>query len=1078
MVSECKRSRRGKAWLAIVAMLLVSWPAVVTFGQSATGSLVGVVADESGAPVPGVRIIARHAATAAEQTAESMANGQYVLRGLAVGLYTVTAELQGFATWRNEHVVVRVGEDVRLDARLQVGDVSETVAVHGGARTVDTTTSTLQTVIDQQRIETLPLNGRNPTQLMQLVPGVQPDPRSELTSGATYPGVEPISAGGGRGNTTNFVLDGGTNNDHYSNAPNPMPNPDALQEFSVQTNNFSAQYGRNAGAVVNAVTRSGSNALHALAFGYFRNHDWNATNYFTPGVDDGLTRKQLGGTAGGPIVRNRTFFFFSYQGTRERSLPLNRTTSVPTEAQRRGDFSSLSTPLRNPATGQPYPGNRIPQSDLSPIAQRILQDWVPLPNGDASSPNLLRMGTPSVLDDDQTMVRVDQQLSANHRIYGRIWRSGAETPSFFEPGNALAVVIGRKWTNTVISVNDSWVLSPSLVNNLVVTSNRTDNENYHDEYPPQLNSIGVNIWNDDRPQWQFNVGGFFNMNTLSSNEFARNELQVVDTLRWTRGSHEISMGVDYSYGSGDITNNLRQAGAFVFNNAAPFTGNALADFLVGKFSSFEQGLGEYKNTRMHYLASFVEDTFRVSARTTLTLGLRWDPFFPYTDVNGRLAAYRPGQQSQVYVNAPPGALYPGDPGFPDGGYEKSWGNVGPRLGFAHDLSGDGRSSIRAGYGIFYDRPNTIATNSAANQGPFGTLVSIQGDTVNSLADPYAGRPNPFPADPFNVPSDVTFVQPHVAFSYDEQLKNARLQSWHTTYEREVLPGAALRVAYAGSHGDRLAVGRELNPATYAPGATTATTNQRRPLYPLFGSITSIESTGRSSYHSLQIGIDKRMSRGLSVLANYTLSRSLDDSSFNKQTGATQTNPFDNRFDWGPANFDRRHRFVASWLWEVPGRFSQPVLAGVLSGWSVSGIFTLQSGLPFSVTSGVDNARTGTGSQRADLTGDPDLPSGRSREEQTREWFNTAAFATNALGTFGSSSRNALRGPSYSAVDLGLQKTLPLHGQLRAQLRLDAFNLLNQVNLGMPDASRSSNNFGRILSADDPRILQLAVRLSF
>lgn len=1071
------RTRLTSLALVSAVTAILCGQATALLAQSATGSIVGVVADATGGGVPGARVTATHVATAIATVTDSTANGQYVLRGLPVGVYSVKVELVGFATWQDDQVIVRVAEEVRLDAHIKIGDVSETVAVSGAARIVDTTTSTLQTVIDQQRIENLPLNGRNPTQLMQLVAGVQPDPRSDLTSGATYPGVEPISAGGGRGNTTNFILDGGSNNDHYSNAPNPMPNPDALQEFSVQTNNFSAQYGRNVGAVVNAVTRSGSNDIHALGFGYFRDHAWNATNFFTPGVDDGLTRKQLGGTAGGPVMRNRTFFFVSYQATRERSLPANRTSTVPTAAQRNGDLSSIATQLRNPFTGQPFPGNQIPANLLSPISRRILNEWVPLPSGEAGSPNLLRMRTPSVLDDDQVMVRLDQQFSNGHRTYGRFWRSAAATPSFLEPGNALAVVIGREWINTVISVNDNWVLSPSLLNTLVVTSNRTDNANYHDQYPPQLGELGVNIWNDDKPQWQFGVGGWFSINTLSSNEFTRDEFQVVDTLRWTRGAHELSFGVDYSYGKGDITNNLRQAGAFTFNNAAPFTGNALADFLLGKFQTFEQGLGEYKNTRMHYLAAFVEDTYRLSPRTTMTLGLRWDPFFPYGDVNGRLSIYRPGRQSQVYVNAPPGALYPGDEGFPTGGYDKSWWNLGPRVGIARDLSGDGRSSLRAGYGIFYDRPNTIATNSAANQGPFGTLVNFQGDTVNSLADPYAGRSNPFPADPFNVAPDVRFVQPHVAFSYDENLKNGRLQSWHTTYERELLRGTALRVAYAGSRGDRLATGREINPAIYAPGATTGTTNARRPLAPLFGSITSIESTGRSSYHSLQTSLDKRLGRGLALLASYTLSRSLDDSSANKQTGATQVNPFDSTFDWGPSNFDRRHRLVASWVWEIPGRPSSAAAAAVLSGWSLNGIFTLQSGLPFSVTSGVDNARTGTGSQRADLVGDPDLASGRSRDEQIREWFNTVAFTTNALGTFGNTGRNAFRGPGFSTLDLGLQKTVAFQ-KVRTQVRLDAFNVLDQVNLNMPDTNRSSANFGRILSADDPRILQLAVRLSF
>ncbi|HEV3484357.1 MAG TPA: carboxypeptidase regulatory-like domain-containing protein, partial [Vicinamibacterales bacterium] len=351
---------------------LVSAASITTAtAQTTTGTITGVVKDTAGGVVPGVAVKATHTATAAEHTTFSDEAGLYTLRGLPVGAYTVSAELTGFQTFRHPDVLVRVNEDIRLDIAMTVGAVSETVTVSGLATTVDTVSGTLKTVVDQERIERLPLNGRNPTQLMQLVAGVLPD-RSDLTSGTTYPGVRPVSSSGARGNTTNYVLDGGSNNDHYSNAPNPMPNPDALQEFSVQTNSFSAEYGRNVGAIVNAVTRAGTNRFQGLAFGYFRHHRFNATNFFTPGVDDGLKRNQFGGTFGGPIVRNRTFFFGSYQGTQEDRRPTSRTTLVPSAAMRAGDFSAISRQLRNPVTGQPFPNNQIPTSMFNPAALKIL----------------------------------------------------------------------------------------------------------------------------------------------------------------------------------------------------------------------------------------------------------------------------------------------------------------------------------------------------------------------------------------------------------------------------------------------------------------------------------------------------------------------------------------------------------------------------------------------------------------------------------------------------------------------------------------------------------------------------------
>ena len=1068
--------RTGLIALSMVLVMTGAFGPTVA-AQTTTGGITGVVQDAGGGVLPGVTIKATHEATNAETVAVSNDVGLYVLRGLPVGRYTVVAELSGFQTAKNTDVVVRVNEDVRLDIGLKVGAVTEMVTVSGMASTVDTSTGTLKTVVDQERIENLPLNGRNATQLMTLVAGVLPD-RSDLTSGATYPGTSPVSSSGARGNTTNYVLDGGSNNDHYSNGPNPMPNPDALQEFSVQTNSFSAEYGRNVGAIVNAVTRAGTNEYRGLGFGYFRHHKFNANNFFTPGVDDGLKRAQYGGTFGGPIVRNRTFFFGSYQGTNERQRPTTRARLVPSAAMRNGDFSAISRQLRNPFTGEPFQNNQIPTSLFSPSAVAIVNEWLPLPNPQGNeNPLTLSFQQPQQGDDHQYLGRVDHNFTNDHRIYGRFWVSRASTPPVLLDGNILSSAFGRTWQNTVASINDTYILSPNLLNNLVVTFNRTNNYNFQ-IYPPDYSTLGINVYNDDTPQWFFDVSGYFGINSGDTNTFLRNEFQLVDTVRWTKDRHELAAGVDYSYGQGDIVNNFRANGRFSFSNAAPFTGDALADFFLGKFSTFQQAIGEYKNTRMHFLATFIQDTFRVNRNLTVNLGLRWDPFFPYTDKNNRLACYRPGEESQVYVNAPVGVVYPGDPACPDGGYKASWTDFGPRVGVAYDPFGDGRTSVRAGYGMFYDRPNTISTNSPANQGPFGTLVSFPGDTVNNVANPYAGRVNPFPADPFDVPPDAPFFLPHSAFSYDQNLKNGRLQSWNLTVERELMPTYLVRVGYAGSHGDRLAMGRELNPAIYADGATTATTNQRRPLFPTFNTLTMIESTGRSTYHSLQLTLDKRMSKGFSILSSYTLSKNMDHAGENKQTGVTQTNPFDLEFDWGPANADRRHRLVTSFLWQIPGRFDSPVVSALLSDWSLTGILVMQSGVGLTVTSGVDNARSGTGGQRADISGDPDLATDRTNEEKILSWFDTSVYSPNALGTFGNAGRNTLRGPGSKNVDLGVHKTFATGGGTRLQLRIEAFNAFNWTNLGNPNVSRNSANFGRITSAASARVMQAALRVSF
>lgn len=1062
----------------------------VTAQGVAQGALTGVVRDEAGAVIPSANVTATNQGTSVAARAQSNEIGVYLLRPLPAGAYDVEVTAPGFKRKLLTGAVVRIDEELRLDIALNPGQVSEQVQVTADATPVNTSSATLKTVIDERRINDLPLNGRNPNSLILLVAGVAPDTRTSLTSGTTYPGVQPISSNGGRGNTTNYVLDGGSNNDIYSNAPNPTPNPDALQEFSVQTNNFSAEYGRNLGAVVTAVTKSGTNQFHGSLFEYLRNNRLNASNFFTPGRDDGLKRNQYGGTIGGPIRlppsifgplgyegRDRAFFFFSYQGTKLRRAPADSTAVVPTAAQLAGDFSSLRNAdgtlrqLRDPVTLVNFPNNQIPTNLFDPVAVRLL-GYIPTASG---ASNVIRFGVPQPTDDDQYLGRGDYNVTANNRLFGRVWISQASTPALRDPQNYLAGNTGRVWRNTVISLNDTHTFSANLVNVLVLTFNRTNNRNAQ-VLVPGLQALGSRIYSDDTPQLNLSVSGYFSLNTGDTNTFLRDEYQIANTTRVTTGTHSVSFGGDYSYGKNDINNNFRANGVFSFNGS--YTGDALADFLFGKFNNLLQGVGEYKFTRLHFLGLFVQDDWRVKRRLTLNLGVRWDPFIPYTDARNRIASFRPGAQSTVYPNAPRGLLFPDDPQLPQGGYNPTWTNFGPRIGLAWDVTGSGKTSLRAGYGIFYDHPNTIMTNGAANQAPFGTTVSFPASNASSLVDPYAGRTNPFPQS-LTPPANFVFPTSLAAYSYDPNFTSAYLQSWNLTIEREVFNQALLRVAYAGSKGTRLGMIRELNPAIFGPGATVANTNQRRPLGPAFATIASLEATGNSSYHALQTTFDKRFSRGLSALIAYTWSKSIDYSSANKlDSGGGFTNPYNARFDRGPANFDRPHRFTASFLYELPLRFQQGLAQSLLGGWTLTGIATIQSGPPFTVTSGIDTALTGTPGQRPDQLRDPRLSDDRPRAEVIARYFDTTAFGSAPTGTFGTVGRNTLRAPGSTSYDLGLQKNFALTESWRLQFRFEAFNAFNHVNLGVPNSARNSALFGVITTADDPRILQFALRLNF
>lgn len=1067
--------------------LLVLLAAASAYAQNITATITGIVKDGTGAIIPNAAIKATNTGTQAAFTATSSTDGSYIVRTLPVGLYTVRIEARGFQAWEARELRLQVNEIARVDATLGVASTTDSVTVSAAVVSVDTTSATLRTVVDQKRIEELPLNGRNVTQLLRLVAGVVADPRADVTSGTTYPGTVPVSVNGGRANATNYVLDGAQNNDLYSNAPNPFPNPDALQEFSVQTNNFSAEFGRQSGGVVNAVTKSGTNEFHGSAFEFVRNQALNATNFFSPIIpgtqtkrQDGLKRNQFGATIGGPVLlpkiyngKDKSFFFFSYQGSMLRVVPASVQRIVPTTLQRAGNFSALNRALRDPLSGQAFPGNIIPASRISPISRTIIDSSIP--DGGPDGRITTTVSTPN--NDHQIMVRGDHQISNSNRLSGRYYKSFSESPAVLNLSNLLEQSSGGKWFNESISITDTHTLTPTIVNQFLFSINRTNG--YFEPIQParSLASLGINYYNDPIIKWDVNIAGYFRINTGDTNGFPRRETQFLDTLRWTKGRHNITLGGEYGRGANDIINNFRANGVWDFNNAAGFTNESLGDFLIGKFNSLQQGIGEYKNTRFHRVGFFAQDSMKLRKNFVLDAGVRWEPFFPFTDEVDRIATWHPGTRSTRYPNAPVGVRYAGEDGIPKGTVPVFWKNIGPRLGFAWDVFGDGKTAVRGAYGIFFDSFNSIATNSQANQAPFGTVVTVFGNATNNFANPWLGTANPFPGQK-NPPRDAVFPQFSTHFLNSHDFHNPYIQSWNLTLEREIGRGFISRTAYAASKGTRLMTLREINAAVYAPGATTATTNQRRPFAPGLGQTTLVEPVGNSTYHSFQWTIERRFNKGFSILANYQFSKSIDDTSANKGTGQVRTNPNSQAFDKGLSDFHRAHAFTFSSVWELPVKFQNRAANFALGGWNLNSIMTLYTGQPITIGSGVDNARTGTGGQRADLTGDAKLSTDRPRNDVINEWLRRAAFSPNALGTFGNHGRNIFFGPGLANVDFGLGKEFRANERFGATFRFEAFNALNRVNLGNPTTAQNNGNFMRITSAGDPRILQLALRLAF
>ncbi|MBL8212618.1 MAG: TonB-dependent receptor [Bryobacterales bacterium] len=1053
------------------------------FAQGNFAQITGLITDASGAAVPQAKIEVVQELTGTRRTAVSNELGYFNFVQLPPAEYRLRVEHQGFRTATRTGVSLAVGQTATIDFALQVGQVAETVEVAGDASQVDTQTATIGAVVDQRRIRELPLNGRDATQLIGLLPGiVGTTDTSGLRQGGSGRGiVQPgFSSNGARSNMINYSLDGAFHNDTYTNVALAMPNPDALQEFRVQTNNFSAEFGRGAGAVVNAVTRSGTNQLHGSLFEFHRNNALNARNFFAS-TDDGLKRHQFGGTIGGPVYipkiydgRNKTFFFFSHQEGRQRQRPSDLSTVVPTAAQRAGDFSAFSGTIIDPLTRQPFPNKQIPLSRLNPVTRNIFEQILPLP----TEPNtgVLWYSVPNNVDERQSVIKIDHQLSERDTFTARYFYN------YFHslPNDSPLVFASRPDRFTPshnISAGHTHLFSPTLLNQLTFAFNhRSDIGN--PVWRTSVKDLGIRNINTfpEYPAFVMSVAGAFSVETTEQIVTTPRAFTLNDVVRWTRGRHQISTGFEYRRQTLYKSYNWLLDGNYRF--AGDITGYGVADFFLGRLSSITQNaFAQTGEMSMHSYAAFVHDTIRVTPRFTLNFGLRYEPFLPYTDKADRVTAFRPGAQSTVFTNAPPGLLYPGDPGVPRGGTQSDLNNLAPRFGFAWAPFGGTRTSVRGGYGIFYDAsPMSAIANVFQTVAPFGTSVTVA-PPPGPFEDPYLGN-SPFPM-PFPPPRDVAFPQFIGAATYPERLRTAYLQDWHLTFEHELVSNWTMRLAYAGSKGTGLLQGLERNAAIVGPGATRANVSARRPYAPYFQGIRELSASANSSFNSLQATVDKRFSRGFTLLANYTFAKSIDTGSGAGTLWPSYSNPQNFRADRGLSDFHRAHRFVLSGLWQIPGTPANAVFRTLVAGWGLGGVFQMQSGQPFSALAGQDNALTGVNLDYADLVGDP---SRSARAVPTRdpvlEWFNTRAFAHAPQGTYGNAGRNILRGDDLASIDASLTKDFRIREQTAIQFRAEAFNLTNRTNFNLPANRITQATFGRITSAQDPRILQFALKLRF
>ncbi|WP_263367458.1 carboxypeptidase-like regulatory domain-containing protein [Edaphobacter bradus] len=1066
--------------------------------------------DASGAAIPGATITATQIATATVRTTVSSANGIYVLSALPIGPYKLRVAAQGFETYIQTGITLQVNESPKVNITLNVGQVTEQVVVNSEAAMVQTDTTSVSQVIDQARMTELPLNGRQPTDLIMLAGGATDTPPrySDLTGSKNYSSGTAISVFGGQSNGTNYLLDGGENIDTFSNVNLPLPFPDALQEFSVETSSLSARYGSHPGAVVNAVTKSGTNQIHGSLFEFVRNGAVNAANAYSHKVDP-LKRNQFGGTVGGPILRGKVFGFFGLQETVTRTTPSGYTSYLPTQAVLNGDFSTFdalatnggcqakaAVTLKDP-NGGTFAGNKIPTSRFNQQALNLVKH-LPMPTDPCGK---LVYSIPQPQSERQILGRVDTNISARQNIFGHYFSGDYLRPGHYSDSNILlAQVSGVVDHSKSIVMGDTYTISPTIVNSahlgytrLAVTRGPAPNG-------INLASLGVNI--PYQPLSNFlslSVPSYFSVGcgTCSSANLTQNNIQLADDMDIVRGRQHISLGVEWVNHKDVIVFWGLAAGQFGFSNNN--TGDALADFMLGLPRSFTQANKQRFDGNQNYFGAYVHDVVQFNKRLTAQLGVRWEPNLWGNERANRMqhfdmAAFNVGTVSNVYPNAPAGLLFPGDKGVGQTFAQNHPWKFEPRAGISWDPTGTGHQIIRAGYGLFYDVLSLGYWEDQTADAPWGYQISLN-NPVGGFSNPWAGYPggSPFPT-PQPPSRNVAFPAQGSYITYPSNMRQMYTNQWNLMYEIQPFSNWVFSAGYVGNKTIHVLSGENINASVYAPGscptpndptstvcaALRKTSNSRRALYlknPALGAVYSdinqADDNGIAGYNGLLLKGQHRFSSNYTILANYTYSHCLGNAEFSTDFAFQQTqDPNNLNGERGNCSTDIRHIANISFVGVSPALSNR--LANTLVGrWKLSPIVTRHSGTWFTPSSGFDYSLTNINNDRPNLTGNP-----YQRDVKHLTWLTATGFTPNAWGTFGNVRRNSVRGPGWINVNVALSREFAIREQQRFEFRFEAFNLANHANYNSLSTNLSSSSFGKIQGAADPRILQIAGKFTF
>jgi len=1057
---------------AAAVLLLLHTPA---FAQVTTADIVGRVTDASGAVLPGVTVTAENLATHETRVAPTGGSGDYAFTLLPIGRYKVTIELQGF-TSQTANLVLAAGDRSRLDAKLQVGAVSENVTVVAESPLVQTDSSTLSSLVTEKAVQDLPVNGRNFVRLVQLVPGATEGVPNSLASG-TRPDdrrqTSAVSINGALDNQNNQLLDGIDNNERYIGTMVVKPSIDAIAEVKVQTNMYSAEVGRTAGGVVNIITKSGSNNFHGSAFEFNRNDKFDERGFFAPKDQPKpqLDQNQYGGSIGGPVKKNKTFFFADYEKFKQ-TQGVTFVSTVPTAKMRAGDFSEIAQTIYDPtsAVRTAFAGNVIPSGRLDPIALRYMALY-PQPNSAGLANNFTFTNT-RTQDSGTADFRVDHRFNDNNTLFARYSYNNVDT---FTPG-ALPAVNGIEpggnngtfpGPNTTIAhglqTNYLKIWGPSLVSELRFGYMYGDIESLPLNYGKNLgNEFGIKNANIDQVTSALTPMNPAGYQTLGDAQFiplitVNKSIQISGSVTKNRGAHS------FKAGAGVVSRRFRQfqsssaVGVFTYttaltDNGAGSGGNSIASFLLGYPATVAR---VHTLFDPHYRTAepnfFVQDDWRATSWLTVNAGVRYDVFTPLTEQGNNL--------SNIDL-ATLKILVAGQNGVSDsGGVSTDYGNIAPRLGLSATLPN--LMVVRGGYGLSYFPGNYMSQSLMKNPpfiGSFGPVTSngASGGLPNvRLSD---GLPLPTPTDAANPAGTIIGVA--------QDFKNTRIHQFNVVAEKD-FSGNVISAGYVGSRGDHVAfVVPNLDLAPAAPGAIQA----RRRYFAQLPNVTTIglfASDFESSYDALQLVFQRRHRNGLTIGSNYVLAH----------TTWTQPTPNDvgiiERFD---ADFDIRHKIVFSANYELPfGQSLTGASKALLAGWQVNGVAYWQSGLPFNVTNSTARSNTSAGNDRPDLVGEPE-----SNDPTVAQWFNVAAFAPQVQNTIGNAPRNVLHGPPQRRLDLSVFKDFALAAATKLQVRIEVYNITNTASFANPIAQLGAPGFGSINSIGNsiPRQMQFAVKLLF